>query len=347
MCSALSWFVRAARLCTFVILPTTLDRTLTLNAAVISNATASSLVDIVPLSAHIGAQINGVDLGRPLHPAQIEAIRAALLKWRVVFFREQFLSHEQHVAFSAQFGKLTIGHPVFGHVEGHPEVYSIAKFRKATRFEGQALTRPWTGWHTDVTAAVNPPYASILRGVTIPPYGGDTQWTNLVVAYEKLSAPLRAFVDGLRGVHRFAPPAGASGTKSFSSAVDAHTLVSEHPLVRVHPETGERALYVSPSFLKQIAGLAPRESQVILELLWEHVVRPEFTVRFKWEPGSIAFWDNRTTAHLAPTDIFDLDFDRQLYRTTLVGDIPVGPDGKPSVAIEGSPVGAAAATALN
>ncbi|SAK97604.1 taurine dioxygenase [Caballeronia hypogeia] len=315
-----------------------------MNAAALQN---EAELTVHPLSAHIGAEIGGVDLTRPLSADKVRAIRAALLEWRVIFFREQFLSHEQHVAFSAQFGELTVGHPVFGHVEGNPQIYSISKFRKATRFEGQSLLRPWTGWHTDVTAAVNPPFASILRGVTIPPYGGDTQWTNLVIAYEKLSAPLRAFVDGLRGVHRFAPPQGASGTDAFNQAVTEHVLVSEHPLVRVHPETGERALYVSPGFLKQVAGLAPRESQALLELLWEHVTRPEFTVRFKWEAGSVAFWDNRTTAHLAPVDIFDLDFDRQLYRTTLVGDVPVGPDGRASVALEGSPVGAAAALAQN
>ncbi|MDR5821664.1 MULTISPECIES: TauD/TfdA family dioxygenase [unclassified Caballeronia] len=312
----------------------------------VANADVSS-VTVKPLSAHIGAEIAGVDLTRPLTDHQVKALRAALLEWRVIFFREQFLTHAQHVAFSAQFGELTVGHPVFGHVEGHPEIYSISKFRKATRFDGPSLVRPWTGWHTDVTAAVNPPFASILRGETIPPYGGDTQWTNLVIAYEKLSAPLRGFIDGLRGVHRFAPPQGASGTDAFRKAVDDHILVSEHPLVRVHPETGERALYVSPGFLKHVVDLAPRESQALLELLWEHVTRPEFTVRFKWEPGSIAFWDNRTTAHLAPTDIFDLDFDRQLYRTTLVGDVPIGPDGRASVAVQGSPVGAAAAVALN
>lgn len=304
-------------------------------------------IQVNPLSAHIGAEIHGVDLTQKLDARQVAEIRAALLRWRVVFFREQFLTHEQHIAFSAQFGELTVGHPVFGHVDGHAEIYSISKYRQATRFEGQTLLRPWTGWHTDVTAAVNPPWASILRGVTIPPYGGDTQWTNLVAAYQKLSAPLRAFVDGLRGLHRFAPPAGATGTEAFVKAVEQRILVTEHPLVRVHPETGERALYVSPSFLKSIVGVTPRESQALLELLWEHVTRPEFTVRFKWEAGSVAFWDNRATAHLAPTDIFDLEFDRQLYRTTLVGDVPVGPDGTPSVAIEGSPVSAAAAVALN
>lgn len=162
-------------------------------SAALSAETGS--LQVAPLSAHIGAEIRGVDLTQKLSVQHVAEIRAALLKWRVVFFREQFLTHEQHVAFSAQFGELTVGHPVFGHVDGHPQLYSISKFRKATRFEGTTLLRPWTGWHTDVTAAVNPPYASILRGVTIPPFGGDTQWTNLVTAYGKLSEPLRAFVD--------------------------------------------------------------------------------------------------------------------------------------------------------
>ena len=115
-------------------------------------------------------------------------------------------------------------------------------------------------------------------------------------------------------------------------------MVSEHPLVRVHPETGERALYCSPSFLKAIVGLTPRESDHVLELLWEHAVRPEFTVRFRWEAGSVAFWDNRSTAHLAPRDIFASDFERQFYRITLMGDVPVGVDGKTSVSLEGDPI---------
>jgi alpha-ketoglutarate-dependent sulfate ester dioxygenase len=175
----------------------------------------------------------------------------------------------------------------------------------------------------------------------IPPYGGDTQWTNLAVAYQKLSAPMRQFVDGLRGIHRFAAPRGVQASDRYQELVKNRVLVSEHPLVRVHPETQERVLYVSPGFLSSIVGLSPRESRQILELLWEHIVRPEFTVRFKWEPGSIAFWDNRATAHVAPRDIFDQDFDRQLYRITLVGDVPQGVDARPSAAIEGDPVLAA------
>ncbi|ETF02904.1 taurine dioxygenase [Advenella kashmirensis W13003] len=305
--------------------------------AVSARAVESGLT-VTPLTAHIGAQIDGVDLRFDLTARQVAAIRAALLQWKVVFFRNQYLSHEQQVGFSRQFGQLTVGHPVFGYVEGHPEIYSVGRNRKANRFAGPRLVRPWTGWHTDVTAAVNPPFASILRGVTIPPYSGDTQWTNLVTAYRGLSPALRTFVDTLTGEHRFTPPEGAQAKSDFVDDVKRRPLVSHHPLVRVHPETGERALYVSPSFLKHIVGLAPRESEQLLQLLFEHVIRPEYTVRFKWEPGSIAFWDNRSTAHLPPVDIFDTEFDRQLYRTTLVGDVPVGVDGRESVAVEGEPV---------
>lgn len=303
--------------------------------------TATPHVTVTPQSAHIGALIGGVDLHQPLTAAEVNTIRSALLQWKVVFFREQHLSHEQHVAFSSQFGELTIGHPVFGHVDGHPELYSIAKHRRANSYSSEPERRPWTGWHTDVTAAVNPPAGSILRGVTIPPYGGDTQWTNLVAAYEALSEPLKAFLNTLRGEHRFSPPAGANPTAEYLELIQQNTLVSEHPLITLHPETGEKILFISPGFLKSISGLHTRESRVLLELLWEHAVRSEFTVRFKWEPGSIAFWDNRSTAHVAPQDIFDLEFDRQLYRSTLVGTVPVGADGRPSTAVQGNPVLAA------
>ena len=302
---------------------------------------ATPHISAVPQSAHIGALIGGVDLSQPLTPAEVHSIRSALLRWKVVFFREQHLSHERHVAFARQFGELTIGHPVFGHVEGHPELYSIAKHRRANSHGSEPERRPWTGWHADVTAAHNPPAASILRGVTIPPYGGDTQWTNLAAAYDALSEPLKAFLQGLRGEHRFSPPAGASPTPEYLQLIKNNTLVSEHPLVTVHPETGEQVLYISPGFLKTISGLRTRESRVLLELLWEHAVASEFTVRFKWEAGSIAFWDNRSTAHVAPQDIFALEYDRQLYRSTLVGEVPVGADGRASTALQGDPVLAA------
>ncbi len=288
------------------------------------------------MSVFTGAEIFGVDLKRPLTPEQKQGVWNALLRWKVVFFRGQHLEHAEHVAFARQLGQPTVGHVLYGHEEGFPEVYSVAKKRERHTHMDPDPIRPWTGWHTDLTTVLNPPAASILRGVTIPPYGGDTQFANLVAAYNALSPTMRRFIDGLRGVHGYGKVTGNALTetnrKSFSS---------EHPLVRVHPETGERALYVSPAFLRSIVGLTARESQALLELLWEHLVRPEFVVRFRWSAGDIAIWDNRATAHLAPEDIFATDFDRQLYRITLVGDIPVGVDGAPSKALVGEMLGPA------
>jgi alpha-ketoglutarate-dependent sulfate ester dioxygenase len=156
----------------------------------------------VPLTLHIGAEIRGVVLSKPLPPEQLKEVRDAFLKWKVVFFRGQNLDHAQHVAMARQFGEPTIGHAVFGHIEGYPEIYSVAKNCTANENREQTMVTPWSGWHTDITAAVNPPCASILRGVTIPPYGGDTFWTNLVAAYQGLSPTMRAFVDGLRAIHK-------------------------------------------------------------------------------------------------------------------------------------------------
>lgn len=298
---------------------------------------SSDAIKVDPITLHIGAEISGVDLSKALSDAQRTAIHDAFMKWKVVFFRGQNLDHAAHVAFARQMGEPTIGHAVFGHVEEFPEIYSVAKFRTAQVNPAMKMSKPWTGWHTDITAAINPPKASILRGVTVPPYGGDTLWTNLAVAYQGLSEPMRGIVDNLRGIHRF-QAAADTGNAAYNERVKRREMETEHPIVSVHPETGERQLYVSPSFLKSIVGFSPRESEKFLELLWEHVVRTEYTVRFKWQPGDIAMWDNRATAHLAPTDIFASDFDRQLYRITLVGDVPVGIDGKPSVSLKGEPI---------
>jgi len=293
---------------------------------------------IVPMTLHIGAEIRGLDLSKPITPEIAEAVNAALIKWKVIFFKGQNLSHAGQVSFARSMGEPTIGHAVFGHDPDYPEIYSVAKFRTAQTHRTAKMQRPWTGWHTDLTAAINPPKASILRGVTIPPYGGDTFWTNLAAAYEGLSETFRNFVDTLKGIHRFEPPAGAKINSNYDESIRRRVMESEHPIVRIHPESGERILFVSPSFLKSISGLTPRESGQILELLWEHITRPEYTVRFKWEPGDIAMWDNRSTAHLAPTDIFESNYDRQLFRVTLVGDVPVGTDGEQSISLQGQPI---------
>src|SRR5258705_1575264 len=148
----------------------------------------------VPLTLHIWAEIRGVDLSKPLPPQQFKEVRDAFLKWKVVFFRGQHLDHAQHAAMARQFGEPTIGHAVFGHVEGYPEIYSVAKHRTANENREAMMVTPWSGWHTDITPAVNPASASILRGVTIPPYGGETFWTNLAAAYNWLSPTKHRFV---------------------------------------------------------------------------------------------------------------------------------------------------------
>lgn len=303
----------------------------------VTAADREAVFDLRPLSVHIGAEIVGLDLRKPLASETVAALRHALCRWKVLFFRDQQLDHEGHIRFARHFGAPTPGHVVFGGDSLHPEIYSIAKHRTALT-GNPPVQRAWTDWHTDITAAVNPPFASILRGAVVPPYGGDTHWTNLAVAYQHLSPALRGFLDGLRAVHRYSAPAGGEGAAAYLDKIRATDLAAEHPLVTVHPETSERVLFVSPSFLESIVGLTPRESQGLLELLWEHAVRSEFTVRFKWEPGSLAFWDNRATAHLAPSDIFATDFERQFYRVTLMGEVPVGTDGRLSTLISGEPI---------
>jgi taurine dioxygenase len=297
-------------------------------------------VSVLPQSGWTGAEIRGVDLTAPLSDEQIAEIRAALLKWKVVFFRDQFIDHDDHLRFATAFGAPTPAHPLFDAIldPNYPAIYPIFRDRFKARYrttDGYDKTR----WHADVTAALNPPAASILCAEVIPPYGGDTQWSNTIAAYEGLSAPLRKLADGLRAVHRFSPPDGATATEDYEGRVSRRPLLTEHPVVRVHPETGEKALYVNPGFTSHIVDVSPHESRRLLGLFYDELARPEYTVRFKWEPGSIAFWDNRSTVHLAPTDL-TLDHDRRLYRVTLVGDVPVGPDGRPSVALDGEPFSA-------
>ncbi|MYW14653.1 TauD/TfdA family dioxygenase, partial [Streptomyces sp. SID2955] len=196
------------------------------------------------------------------------------------------------------------------------------------------------GWHCDHGARIDPPAATILRAETVPPYGGDTTWANLAAAYAGLSAPVRAFVDGLRAEHRlgvgYQPRPGDDG---YLRHLLDHQVASVHPLVRVHPETGERVLFVNGYYLEQIQDVSRPESAALLEMLLEQAVRPEYTVRFRWEPGSVAFWDNRATVHLAPGDHTQVDAPRIMHRVMLQGDVPAGVDGRPSEPLTGTAVG--------
>ncbi|HZP27612.1 MAG TPA: TauD/TfdA family dioxygenase [Acidimicrobiia bacterium] len=287
--------------------------------------------DVRPIAGHIGAEIHGVDLREPLPPSLVAEIRATLLRWKVVFFRDQDLTQAQHVAFGRYFGDVTPAHPTLpAAFPEHPEILLLDN----QRYSADSVSIE-SRWHTDVTFVPNPPMASILRGVVVPPYGGDTQFSNLVAAYEKLSAPIRDLIDGLHAVHHNVLPLArgempAEMAKQFMSA----DLRAVHPVVRVHPETGERAIFVNPNFTSHVVELSRKEGRHLLELLYEQISNPEYTCRFRWEPGSIAFWDNRATAHLVPTDV-PAGFQRSMQRITLAGDVPVGVDGRPSHALAG------------
>jgi alpha-ketoglutarate-dependent taurine dioxygenase len=306
---------------------------------------APAAIGVRPVAGHIGADVTGLDISRPLAPGQVAAIRDALHRYKVVFFRGQDLDHAAQIAFGRQFGELTYAHP---HDEAppdsYPEIFTVDPRRYERRYgEGyREETRRrqysyFTGWHTDVTAAVNPPAASILRAEVVPEIGGDTTWTNLVAAYEGLSPTVRAFVDTLRAEHRYGGPDGPRAGSAYARRLDDNLLVAVHPVVRVHPVTGEKALFVNPGFTSHIVDVTARESRAILDLLYAEITRPEYTVRLRWEPGTVAFWDNRATAHLAPRDIEHLDLPRTLHRVTLVGDVPVGPDGRKSELVAGRP----------
>lgn len=302
-------------------------------------------IGVHPLSGHTGAEISGIDIARPLGDLERGVIEDALATWKVVVFRDQRIGHAEQIAFARQFGELTYAHPYDNDPpEGFPEIFTVSpeRFAKQYGITGEAAKQlrkrySYTNdWHTDVTPAINPPAASVLRADVVPAFGGDTTFTNLVAAYEGLSGPLRALVDGLDAEHRYGASFARRGVPT-TSVINDNPLIARHPVVRVHPTTGERGLFVNDGFTSKILGLHPDESAALLDLLFEHVAKPSYTVRFRWEPGSVAFWDNRVTSHLGPQDIDHLDVERVLHRVTLIGEVPVGVDGLESELISGQP----------
>ena len=307
-------------------------------------------IKIVPLSGHTGAEIRGIDISRPLDPKATATIQTALDAWKVVFFRGQELDHAAHISFGRCFGELTYAHPYDNHPpDGYPEILTLNNegggvFKQRFGIDDPEQARrayhekQQNAWHTDTTPAVNPPSGSILRAEVVPAYGGDTHFTNLVAAYEGLSEPVQRLVDSLRAEHFYdANPLGLNRSEATSSRPQRSRLIAHHPVVRVHPRTGEKALLINPLYTDHILGVPRFESRWILEFLFTHFSRPEYTVRFHWDPGSVAFWDNQATAHLGPQDLAHLDVERLMHRVTLIGDIPVGPDGRESELVEGVP----------
>ncbi|WP_416966589.1 TauD/TfdA dioxygenase family protein [Streptomyces sp. 4F14] len=306
-------------------------------------------MDVAPVAGHIGAEIHGVDLAGELDAETVRGIREALLRWKVVFFREQKLDHAGHVSFARRFGNpVALRKRGSASPAGFPEVETTAdRLELGGRFgmeHDEWLQRRrhtlLRGWHCDHGARIDPPAATILRAETVPPYGGDTTWSNLAAAYAGLSEPVRRLVDGLRAEHRlgvgYQPRAGDD---AYLRHLLDHQVASVHPLVRVHPESGERVLYINGYYVEQIQDVSRAESRALLDLLLEQAVRPEYTVRFRWEPGSVAFWDNRATIHLAPGDNAHLGFPRTMHRVMLAGEVPVGVDGRKSEGVTGTEAG--------
>jgi len=261
--------------------------------------------------------IEGADLSQNLGDEEIAAIRAALLKHKVVFFEDQHISAVQHRDFAARFGDLHT-HPLYPGVAEAPEMFVLDNHANNPTDND--------AWHTDVTFIETPPLGAILYAKLLPEEGGDTVWANMQAAYEGLSKPMQRFLSELDAVHDFARGFPARGTVAAQAGADKHAIAVEqhppviHPVVRTHPETGADGLFVNYGFTDRIKGLRREESQAILNMLFVHIQKPEYQVRWKWKPNSIAFWDNRVTQHYAVNDY--LPNRRIMHRATILGDRP-------------------------
>jgi taurine dioxygenase len=283
------------------------------------------------LAGRIGAEVSGVDAAADLSDATVAEVRAALLRHKVIFLRDQRLGYAGQVAFAQRLGSLTLGHPTLASPAGRPFLEEID-----SQQGGRA-----NYWHTDVTFVQRPPAFTLLRAVVIPPVGGDTIWANTVTAYESLPAELRDLADRLRVVHTNAYDYAAApgreerlddATEARRKEFVSRIYETEHPAVRVHPETGERSLLLG-GFARSVAGLTPQAGRDLIRILQEYITRPEQTVRWQWRVGDLAIWDNRATQHYA---IFDYGTQhRRGERVTVSGPVPAGVDGRPSVTLSG------------
>ncbi len=272
------------------------------------------MIEVRPVTASVGAEVTGVDLRRPLEADAVAALEEALLEHLVLFFREQDITDEQHLAFARQFGDISIP-PFVPKYGSDPEI--IVLDQTTPRGEGADT------WHSDNTFMSEPPMGSILRAVQLPSVGGDTCFASMYAAYEALSPPIRELVDGLTAVHDL--------TKTLTKAIEVgHTVANlaelqarwppvEHPVVRTHPVTGRKALFVNGNATTRLLGLSPRENELLLPFLVDHVRSPEFQCRFRWDTNSIAFWDNRSVQHYGVPDYTER---RVMHRVTLAGDKP-------------------------
>ena len=292
-----------------------------------TTTTTPVTLDVAPLSGTIGAVIDGLDLHGELDGETVAAVRQALLDYKVVFFPAQHLSPAEHKRFATYFGEITNAHPVIPGVGEHKEVFEIdyTKVREmlAAGKEGGEYG-DGDKWHTDVTFVRTPPLGSILNAVVIPDAGGDTLWADTQAAYDGLSQPFKDLVDGLTAIHdgsrRFGAVLDYLGEGEWDGEKFTELVPVEHPVVRTHPETGRRSLFVNPGFTTRIKGLSSKESDTLLRFLYAHMATPEYVVRYQWDEGDLGFWDNRTTMHYAIGDYGTAH--RVIQRVTIRGDQP-------------------------
>jgi alpha-ketoglutarate-dependent sulfate ester dioxygenase len=292
-----------------------------------TTTSTSTRLDFRKLTARIGAEVTGAGPALELDAHAVTALRAALNEHKALVFRGVSIDDEGQQRFARYFGELTTAHPTVPVVAGAPNVLPVDSE------DGRA-----NHWHTDVTFVLNPPQASTLRSIVVPPYGGETLIASAAAAYRDLPAPLRDFADTLWAVHTndydyAIPPESLDEAERERRAVFISTKYeTAHPVVRVHPLTGEGGLFIG-GFAQRIVGLSNGESRDILRLLQAYVTRPENVLRLAWEPGQLVLFDNRITQHYA-VDNYD-DLPRRLNRVTVAGDVPVGADGKKSYALQG------------
>jgi taurine dioxygenase len=271
-------------------------------------------VQATPIAGALGAEIRGVDLSKPLPKDALAELRGLWLKHLVVFFREQALSPQQFMDFAGQLGE-PVEYPLVKGIAGYPKIIEVKKLEhERVAFGGI--------WHTDTAYLERPPMASMLLAREVPPAGGDTLFANMYLAYESLSEGLQKLLSGLKAVNT-SMKADASKTREDRIKSDGSgksDFVAEHPVVRTHPETGRKALYVNRGHTVRFAGWTEEESAPLLNYLYEFQVRPEFTCRFSWQPGSIALWDNRCAQHNPVNDYHG--HRRVMHRITLAGDVP-------------------------
>jgi taurine dioxygenase len=273
-------------------------------------------ITIKPISGALGAEIEGVDIGKGLDSDTVELVRGALLDHLVIFFRHQDISSDSFMTFARAFG-IPVHYPLLPGIEGYPMITEIVKLEHERNNFGGI-------WHADTTYLEFPPMGSMLYAIEVPPFGGDTMWANQYLAYEKLSETMRGLLDGLIGVST-SSKADVSKTREdmIRNAGDkaaATCLAAEHPVVRTHPETGRKSLFVNVAHTSHFKGMTEAESAPILDFLFQHQIRPEFTCRFRWQKGSLAFWDNRASQHNPINDYHG--FRRVMRRITLAGEKP-------------------------